>query len=115
LNIQSNILQYNQEIPWEDAGPGIQRQVFGYDERVMLVKVKFEKDAVGTLHNHHHTQVTYIESGIFEFTIGDEKKLVKKGDGLYIPPNIMHGCTCIEAGLLIDVFSPYREDFIKTP
>jgi quercetin dioxygenase-like cupin family protein len=115
VNIQSSVLQYNQEVPWEKAGDGIKRQVFGYDEKVMLVKVQFEKDAVGTLHSHPHTQVTYVESGVFEFTIGDEKKMVKKGDGLYITPNIVHGCVCIEPGLLIDVFSPYREDFIKAP
>ena len=85
----------------------------GYDERVMLVKVQFEKDAVGALHSHPHTQLTYIESGVFEFTVGEEKKMVKKGDGLYIPPGVMHGTTCIQAGMLVDVFSPYREDFIK--
>jgi quercetin dioxygenase-like cupin family protein len=113
LDINSDILQYNQEIAWQQAGNGIKRQVFGYDEKVMMVKVQFEKNAIGTLHSHPHTQLTYIESGIFEFTIGDDKKLVKKGDGLYIPSNIEHGCVCIEPGLLIDVFSPYREDFIK--
>jgi quercetin dioxygenase-like cupin family protein len=62
LKIQSSLLQYNQEIPWEQAGDGLKRQVFGYDERVMLVKVQFEKDAVGALHSHPHTPVTYVES-----------------------------------------------------
>ena len=111
--IQSPLFQLSSDVPWEDAAPGITRQVFGYDDRVMLVKVKFEQGAIGSLHEHMHTQVNYVESGIFEMTIGDEKKLLKKGDGFYVPPHVIHGCICMEAGVLIDVFSPHREDFLK--
>jgi len=38
---------------------------------------------------------------------------VKKGDSLYKEPNIIHGCVCLEAGKLLDVFTPKREDFLK--
>ena len=109
---QSNAFQVNEEIPWEDAAPGIKRQVFGYDDKIMLVKVRFEKGAVGTLHEHHHSQATYVESGVFELTIGNEKQNLKAGDGYYVRPHIIHGCVCIEPGVLIDVFSPAREDFL---
>ena len=110
--VQSGLFQFDNETPWESTAPGIQRQVYGYNDQIMMVKVKFEKDAVGTLHEHFHTQLTYIESGVFEFSIGSEKKLLRQGDGLYVPPNTVHGCVCLEDGLLNDVFSPYREDFL---
>ena len=110
--MQSREFQVNNHIPWEDVGKGLQRQIFGHDDKVMMVKVKFEKGAIGALHSHPHSQVTYIESGEFEMTIGDDKKLIKKGDGFYVPPDVLHGILCIEAGMLIDVFSPMREDFI---
>lgn len=109
---QSNIFQIAAESEWQDLGDGIQRQVFGYDDRVMMVKVKFERDAVGVLHQHHHTQISYVESGVFETTIGEEKKVLKKGDGFFVPTNVIHGVICIEAGILVDVFSPHREDFL---
>ena len=112
--LQGTLFQIDAEIPWEDLGNGIKRQCYGYSEKVMLVKVKFESGAVGQLHEHHHTQVTYVESGIFEMTIGKEKKIIKKGDGYYVPPHEVHGCICLEPGMLIDVFSPYREDFLPT-
>jgi len=112
--LQGNLFQIDAEISWEDLGNGIKRQCYGYDERVMLVKVKFEAGAIGQLHEHHHTQVTYVESGAFEMTIGNEKKIIKKGDGYYVPPHEIHGCVCLEPGMLIDVFSPYREDFLPT-
>ena len=111
---QSHFFQISNEIKWENTGPGIQRQVFGYDDKIMLVKVKFEKGAVGSLHQHFHSQATYVESGVFELTIGDQKKILNKGDGYYVPPHVIHGCICIEPGLLIDVFSPLREDFLQS-
>jgi len=111
---QSDVFQINEEIPWEDAAPGIQRQIFGYDEKIMLVKVSFEKGAIGSLHEHHHSQATYVESGVFELTIGNEKKILKAGDGYFVPSHVVHGCVCIEPGVLIDVFSPMREDFLAS-
>ena len=70
--------------PWEPAGEGVTRQVLGYDGQVMVVKVKFEKGAVGTPHTHYHTQTTYVASGKFEFTVGGETKIVEAGDGIYM-------------------------------
>jgi quercetin dioxygenase-like cupin family protein len=110
--LQSGLFQIENETPWEDLGNGINRQVYGYDDKIMLVKAKFDTGAVGTLHEHHHSQVTYVESGVFEMTIGSEKKMIRKGDGYYVPPHEIHGCVCLEPGTLIDVFSPHREDFL---
>jgi quercetin dioxygenase-like cupin family protein len=110
--VQSCPFQIATKIPWEDLGNGIQRQLFGYDETIMMVKVKFKKGAVGDVHSHPHAQVSYVESGAFEMTIGDDKKVIKTGDGFYVHPNILHGTVCLEPGILIDVFSPQREDFL---
>ena len=108
----SSEFQFEDEIEWEDQHNGITRQIFGYDDKVMLMKAKFEKGAVGAMHSHPHSQVTYIESGLFEMTIGDQVKRIKKGDGYYVPPNVIHGVTCLEPGMLVDAFSPMREDFL---
>lgn len=100
------------EMDWEDLGGGVSRKFLGWDNQIMMVKVKFEKGAVGSPHQHFHTQATYCAKGKFEFTIGDEKKIVEYGDGVYIEPNILHSAVCMEEGVLIDVFSPVREDFL---
>ncbi len=98
---------------WQQMDKGVRRKIMSYDDRLMLVKVAFEKGGVGTLHQHPHTQISHVESGAFEVEIGGEKKVLKAGDAFYIPPNVIHGAVCLEAGVLIDVFSPMREDFIK--
>ena len=106
MDNHSNVFMYENDMEWEPAGEGVTRQIVGYNENIMMVKVKFEKGGVGTAHTHKHTQVTYVVSGAFEFTIGNEKKVVKAGDALYMEPNVEHGCVCLEAGLLIDCFNP---------
>ena len=102
----------NEETPWEEVQEGLSRQIMGYDGKIMLVKAKFETGAVGNLHKHYHSQVTYVESGEFKMKIGDEERIIKGGDSFYIPPHVMHGCVCTKPGVLIDVFSPAREDFL---
>ncbi|MBE4223451.1 cupin domain-containing protein, partial [Vibrio parahaemolyticus] len=79
---------------------------------MMSVEVHFEEGAIGAMHSHPHEQLTYVLSGEFEFTIGDEKKIVKTGDTMYKEPNIEHGCVCLKAGVLIDTFTPMRKDFV---
>jgi quercetin dioxygenase-like cupin family protein len=102
----------DKETPWEAVDTGLSRQIMGYDGKIMLVKAKFETGAIGILHKHYHSQVTYVESGEFEMTIGDDIRIIKGGDSFYIPPHVMHGCVCRKPGILIDVFSPAREDFL---
>jgi len=101
------------EIAWEELGGGLKRKVMSYDDNLMMVKVAFETGGIGTLHSHPHTQMSYVESGVFEMTIGDKKGILKAGDGYYIPPDLTHGALCLEAGTLIDIFNPLREDFVK--
>jgi quercetin dioxygenase-like cupin family protein len=102
-----------EKIKWEPVADGVQRKILGYDEKIMMVKVDFKKGGIGALHKHPHSQVTFLAKGVFEVQIGEEKKILKEGDCFYIPPDVIHGVVTLEDGLLIDVFSPMREDFVN--
>jgi len=104
--------QLENELAWQPAGEGVVRQIMGYDGQLMIVKVKFAKGAVGAQHKHYHSQATYVASGKFELNIGGEVKVLGAGDGYYVAPYQLHGCMCLEDGILIDTFSPHRADFI---
>ncbi len=108
----SNKYIMTKSMDWEELGGGVSRKFLGFDNQIMMVQVKFEKGAVGSPHHHFHTQATYVASGKFEFEIDGVKQVVEAGDGVYIEPNLVHGAECLEAGMLIDVFSPIREDFM---
>jgi quercetin dioxygenase-like cupin family protein len=99
--------------PIVKTGDHSTRQVLSHNADLMMVAFVFEKEgAVGALHNHPHIQSTYVESGRFEFTVGDEVFVVSKGDSFVVPSNAVHGCICIEPGRLVDCFTPRRDDFL---
>lgn len=104
---------FNDKIAFEELGGGVKRKILAHGGKMMGVEVHFETGAIGAMHSHPHEQLTYVLSGTFEFTIGDETHIVKAGDTLYKQPNIIHGCICKEAGVLLDTFTPQREDFLK--
>ncbi|MFA9438246.1 cupin domain-containing protein [Uliginosibacterium sp. sgz301328] len=103
---------YAKDCPVEDLGGGVSRQILAHDGGMMQVKVMFEEGAIGPMHNHPHEQLTYVLSGEFKFTIGDETHVVKAGDTLYKKSGIMHGCVCTQKGVLLDTFTPQRLDFL---
>lgn len=84
-----------------------------YNDHLMLVKVAFEKGGVGSLHHHPHLQMSYIAEGVFDVSIGEDKKVLNPGDVFFVPSGEVHGVVCLEKGLLIDVFNPARKDFLK--
>lgn len=110
---QSAHFLYGNETEIEDLGDGLKRQMLGYNQELMAVKVWFEKGAEGYVHKHRHSQVTYVESGEFHFNIGGEVKVLKAGDSCLIPPDVEHGAVCPTGGILIDTFSPARDDFLE--
>lgn len=111
--MQSPHFIFGADVPLEDVETGIKRQILGHNDELLLVKAIFEAGTEGYQHQHYHSQVTYVESGVFDVTIDGVTKRQKAGDSYFIPPNLMHGAICIEAGVLLDMFSPIREDFFE--
>jgi quercetin dioxygenase-like cupin family protein len=99
-------------IPPEPAGMGIERRILGHDPQMMMVQVCFTKGSVGALHHHPHRQVTYVAEGRFSVTIGGETRTLAPGDCFFVPPDTEHGVVAEDNGVLIDVFTPAREDFL---
>ncbi|TLP59434.1 cupin domain-containing protein [Parasedimentitalea maritima] len=98
--------------PIVPTDPGVTRQVLAESADLMLVAFRFEAGAKGKLHNHPHVQATYVESGRFVFSIDGAEQDLGPGDSLIIPSQARHGCVCLEAGTLIDTFTPRRADFL---
>jgi quercetin dioxygenase-like cupin family protein len=96
----------------EATGPGVTRQILGHDAQLMMVRVTIAKGSVGAPHTHPHRQVSFIESGRFQLTLGAEKRELKAGDSFFVEPNLPHGVVALEDGVILDVFSPAREEFL---
>ena len=111
----SDVFIKNSDLPWEQVSDTVRRKIMAYDNQIMLVKAEFADGGIGPIHDHFHSQVTYVESGAFEVSINGEKKILRAGDAFYIPPHVPHGAVALEGGVLIDVFAPIREDFMTAP
>ncbi len=96
----------------EKAGEGMTRQIMGYTDHLMLVRVFFKEGAIGYTHTHPHEQVSIVEKGRFEVTVDGKSQILEKGDAFTVTPGLEHGAVCLEEGILIDTFSPMREDFL---
>ena len=95
------------------AADGVKRRILAYTDELMCVENVFDTGAVGAIHTHPHTQLTYVVSGKFRFTVGEDIYEVKAGDTLLKRDGVVHGCTALEGGILLDIFTPMRDDFIK--
>lgn len=102
----------NKDIAKQSVEKGVSRKMLAFGGSMMLVEVTFEKGATGALHSHFHEQASYIHKGVFEFEIEGNKQIVREGDSIYIPKNSMHGVVALEDSVIIDVFTPQREDFL---
>ena len=109
---KNNVWNYNRAVDAENCGEGVYRKIMAYADEIMCVENRFAKGAVGALHSHPHTQVTYVAAGAFEFEIDGEKKVVRTGDVLLKRNGVEHGCVCLEEGILVDIFTPMREEFV---
>ena len=100
-------------IPVEHLEEGIERQMV-VGENMMICRLRFAPHTVTPAHDHPHEQMTIIEQGRVLFTIGDEQQIAKAGDVLHFPPGAWHGASMLdEEVILVDIFSPIREDFLN--
>jgi len=77
MNRNSEKYVITKDMEWEVLGGGVSRKFLGYDNQIMMVSVKFEEGALGSPHQHFHTQATYVVSGKFEFEINGVKQIVE--------------------------------------
>jgi len=100
-------------IPVAQLEPGVERQMI-VGQNLMICRLRFGPNVVTPAHDHPHEQMTIIERGSVLFTIGDQQRVARAGDVLHFPPGTWHGATMLdEEVILVDIFSPIREDFLS--
>lgn len=103
------------QLDWQQVEPGIERAMIAWSQDLMAVKVRFAQGAVGSPHRHsEHDQLTYVIAGRFEVIVDGEQTVLSAGDVFYATKECWHGVTALEEGaVLLDVFTPMRQDFLS--
>jgi len=91
--------------------PGMVRQVLAYNPQLMLVRHQFTKGWVGARHSHPHHQVVYIVRGHLLFEAEGKKWDIRTGDSVVVDGKLDHQASAIEDSEVLDIFTPYREDY----
>jgi unsaturated pyranuronate lyase len=100
-------------IPVEQMAEGIERQMF-VGNRMMICRFRFKPFLVTPEHDHPHEQMTIVERGRVRFFVEGKERIASAGDVLHFPSHCWHGATMMEEEVvLIDIFSPLREDFLS--
>jgi len=100
------------QIPVEHPAAGIERQMV-IGQNIMVVRFRFVPFLVTPEHTHPHEQMSLVISGRVRFFIEGKETIASAGDVLHFPSNCLHGATMMdEEVVLIDIFSPVREDFL---
>jgi quercetin dioxygenase-like cupin family protein len=100
------------DLPPTAMTPQIERRLIS-GENMMLVQFRLAKGAQVAEHHHLHEQMSYVLSGQLEFDVQGEKRVVKGGEVIHLPSNIPHAAYVLEDSLVLDTFSPPREDFLS--
>ena len=106
-----------QNTPWQEITPekpaeGIERRMI-IGDKLMACRLHFQPQVVTPVHTHIHEQLTFVLQGKVKFTIEGKERIVSAGDVLQFASNTPHGATMLdEEVVLIDVFTPLREDFL---
>lgn len=108
----TKLFSHHGEGRWTDTPDGNRRRVVLHTEELMVVEFAFEKGGVGVAHSHPHVQASYVAAGRFEVTIDGRTETLDAGASFIVPSNLVHGVVALEAGRLIDSFTPHRADFL---
>lgn len=103
---------YRKDAQAKEVAPGVQRWVLAYNKDMMVVEMSFEAGCKMPVHSHPHTQSSCVKSGKFRFEAEGKPIEVTEGDTINFPSGIEHCVTCLEAGRVLEIFSPMREDFL---
>jgi quercetin dioxygenase-like cupin family protein len=98
--------------PIEQLNDGIGRQML-HTETMTVARIHLAAGAVVPRHQHEHEQVANVISGRLRFVVGEEELVVEAGESVALPANVPHEVTVLEDALVIDVFSPVRDDWVR--
>ena len=100
------------EPEWVPTPDGNRRRVLVHTDELMMVEFAFEKGGIGAMHSHPHVQASYVAEGRFEVTVGGVTETLGAGSSFIVPSSLVHGVKALEAGRLVDTFTPHRADFL---
>ncbi|WP_041075778.1 cupin domain-containing protein [Thermotoga caldifontis] len=107
-----NVFAHLDQVTPKKVKEGIEMRVLVWAGKMMMTHVTFKKGSVGDLHSHPHEQISYVVEGELIYRVGEEKYHMKAGSAIYVPSNVKHQVEALTDAVLLDIFTPIREDYL---
>jgi len=108
------LITFNREVPLRRIHEKLARKVLSHEGSLMMAETHFRKGGVGELHKHEaHEQLSYLVRGKLELELEGQKTVLREGDSFYVKPGILHRVVILEDALVLDVFTPVFEEWLK--
>ena len=109
----TQLIAFGDEVPVAVTPEGAERRLLSHGGGMMVVEFRFPEGVVAPVHSHPHEQVGYVVSGELVLIMeGQDDVRLRAGSSYYVPPNVRHGVVIHAPTVLVDVFTPIREDFL---
>jgi quercetin dioxygenase-like cupin family protein len=104
-------IQTWQDMEWEVVTRGLSRKIIT-GVNVMSAQVRLDKGTVVPEHSHRNEQITYVLEGALQMYVPGDQFEMRAGQVLVIPPDVPHRVVALEPSLVLDNFSPIRQDWL---
>jgi quercetin dioxygenase-like cupin family protein len=111
-NRPNGLILPDESVPITEPEPGLKRQVLAHSPAMMLVRHQMRKGWCGAAHAHTHEQLVYVVSGCLQVIVDGVSLNVAAGESFIVASNIQHQATALEDSVVLDIFTPTREDYL---
>jgi quercetin dioxygenase-like cupin family protein len=106
------MITYNRDAKTAFPLPGLTRKTLAVGQSMMICEFTFDANVEIPSHTHPHEQVGYLAKGRVKMIIDGKEFELKQGDSYYAASNVPHGALTLEPSVIVDTFSPPREDYL---
>lgn len=100
------------DLPATEMASGMVRRSVAMDH-AMVTFFTFAPGTVLPMHDHVHEQITYVIRGGMEFTLGEQVRVLRAGEGVCSPPGVAHGAVVLdEETHALDAWYPRRDEYL---
>jgi quercetin dioxygenase-like cupin family protein len=96
-----------------DPESGLKRRVLAYNDKLFVAEHVMVQGWVGKVHSHPHDQAVYIVKGHLQIVCQGTTFEIRTGDTFVVRGGVEHGASALEDSVVVDVFTPCREDYLS--
>ena len=90
---------------------GIRMKTVNVGDHMLMVEFRLAAGHQLPLHSHPHEQSGYLVNGRMRMKIGENNYALYPGDNWCVPSGVIHQVDVIEDCVVVEVFSPVREEY----